>query len=140
MQEIILIVLMWIVTICMYISYIPQLYKLLKTKQSEDISAVSWILWSVSALCDTAYSIILGRPELIVASVSELLLNVAVLVFTVKYNKCVWFINDLDDVGGKSYTKSCDMKKAFYCNKFELPLRCDCCGKLIKTREILRER
>lgn len=78
---------MWIVTVCDYISYAPQLLKLIKTKKSEDISVGSWILWTISSICDAAYAILLGRYELIVASSSGLALNGLVLILTIYYGK-----------------------------------------------------
>lgn len=79
--------LMWVVTICDYIAYIPQLHKLVKTKKSEDIAGGSWILWTVSSACDVTYSILLGRYELVVAAVSGLLLNSLVFILAFHYNK-----------------------------------------------------
>ena len=48
MREIVMQLLMWVVVICDYIAYIPQLHKLIKTKRSEDISRGSWILWTIN--------------------------------------------------------------------------------------------
>ena len=86
MNEIILIITMWTVTICTYISYIPQIVKLIKTKKSEDLSVLSWCLWSVSSLSNLIYSIVLGRLELIIASLSEFLMIIITLVLTIWYN------------------------------------------------------
>ena len=44
MRDIVLYITMWIVTITMYVSYVPQIYKIIKTKKSEDLSVNSWIL------------------------------------------------------------------------------------------------
>lgn len=89
MKEIILLITMWIVTACTYISYIPQIVKLIKTKKSEDLSIVSWILWTVSSLANFVYSVVLGRHELIIASVSEFLLILVTLILTIYYGyKC----------------------------------------------------
>lgn len=85
MKEIVLVITMWTVTVCTYISYIPQLLKLARTKKSEDLSVASWILWSMSSFANLVYSIVLGRLELIVASVSEFLLILVTLVLTVYY-------------------------------------------------------
>lgn len=87
MKETLLQITMWIVTICTYISYVPQIYKLYKTKHSEDLSIQSWLLWTVSALANTMYSIVLLRVELIIASVSEALLILVVLLQTLYYNR-----------------------------------------------------
>ena len=87
MREIVLYTTMWIVTVCTYISYIPQLYKLIKTKKAEDLSITSWVLWMISSLANLIYSVLLRRFELIVASVSEFILISAVLFLTVYYTK-----------------------------------------------------
>lgn len=86
MKEIILQITMWIVIICTYISYVPQIIKLIKTKEADDLSIVSWVLWTLSAVANLIYSIILTRAELIISSVSEVGLMLAVLVLTVYYN------------------------------------------------------
>ena len=86
MKEIILVVTMWIVTICTYISYVPQIVKLLKTKKSEDLSITRWCLWSISSLANLVYSIILGRWELVIASISEFLLILVTLILTIWHN------------------------------------------------------
>lgn len=86
MRELVLNITMWIVTVCTYISYMPQIVKLLKTKKSEDLSVASWVLWTISAIANLVYSIVLGRVELIIASLSDFLLIALVLVLTVYYN------------------------------------------------------
>lgn len=86
MRELVLNITMWIVTVCTYISYMPQIVKLLKTKRSEDLSVASWVLWTISAIANLVYSIVLGRVELIIASLSDFLLISLVLILTVYYN------------------------------------------------------
>lgn len=48
-------ILMLIVTICTYISYVPQIVKLVRTKKSEDISIGSWTLWVTSSVASLSY-------------------------------------------------------------------------------------
>lgn len=86
MREFVLNITMWVVTVCTYISYMPQIIKLLKTKKSEDLSVVSWVLWTISAIANLVYSVVLGRVELIIASLSDFLLIALVLILTVYYN------------------------------------------------------
>lgn len=74
-----------IVTITTYISYVPQIYKLFVTKKSEDISIASWVLWTISAVANTVYSILLMRVELMIASVSEMVLIAVILILTYIY-------------------------------------------------------
>lgn len=52
MKEIVLQILMWIVTGCLYVSYLPQIVKILRTKKAEDLSKASWVLWSISSIAD----------------------------------------------------------------------------------------
>lgn len=85
MKEVILQILMWIVTCCLYVSYFPQIVKILRTKKAEDLSKASRVLWSISSIADFTYSILLGRVELIIASGSEFALNFTVLFLTVYY-------------------------------------------------------
>lgn len=33
---------MWVVTCCLYVSYFPQIVKILRTKKAEDLSKASW--------------------------------------------------------------------------------------------------
>lgn len=86
MKDMMLVILMGTVTVCSYISYIPQITKLIKTKKAEDLSICSWVLWTASALADLLYSLILGRVELMIASISEFLLISVTLVLTVYYD------------------------------------------------------
>lgn len=76
---------MWVVTCCLYVSYFPQIVKILRTKKAEDLSKASWVLWSISSIADFTYSILFGRVELIIASGSEFALNFSVLFLTVYY-------------------------------------------------------
>lgn len=85
MKDLILLITMWIVTICTYISYVPQIVKILKTKSSEDISVWSWVLWTLSSFCNFIYSVVLGRSELVIAGVSELFLTAVVLLLSLLY-------------------------------------------------------
>lgn len=38
---------MIVVTLCTYVAYVPQLYKILKTRCAEDLAVFSRILWCV---------------------------------------------------------------------------------------------
>ena len=51
-------ILLTIVSICTFISYFPQIVKCLKTKQAEDLSVWSWVLWVISSLSYSLYAIL----------------------------------------------------------------------------------
>lgn len=90
MREFWLVSTMWVVTVCTFISYFPQLLKMFRTKKVEDLSYGSWILWSVGAIANLVYSILLGRLELIVSSACEAFLILATLVMMLYYT----YMND----------------------------------------------
>lgn len=73
-------------TTIMYISYIPQLYTLIKRKTSDDISKGSWCLWVTAAVLDTIYAVLLGKLSLIFYSGTELVLTIAVLFLSLYYS------------------------------------------------------
>ena len=56
-----------------------------KNKKAEDLSVMSWMLWTVSAFANLLYSLLLGRCELIIASISEFLLIVTTFFLTIHY-------------------------------------------------------
>ena len=87
MTEFILVALMGVITVCAYIGYVPQIIRLLKTKESKDLSIPSWIIWIISTTCGSIYSIILKRPEMVVMYISELTLSAIILYFIIKYRK-----------------------------------------------------
>lgn len=77
--------LLLIVSITTFISYLPQIVKLIKTKKSEDISVMSWILWVLGSGCYSISTFINGDTMLIIAGLTELLLEGTVLVLTLRY-------------------------------------------------------
>lgn len=87
MKDTILILLMGIVTVCSYIGYVPQLVKLIRTKNSEGLSSASWIIFIVSLFCCVAYAVILGRWELLMSYGSELGLSLIILFLIYRYRK-----------------------------------------------------
>lgn len=81
-------VLLGIVSICTFISYLPQTLKLIKTKKSADLSVSSWILWVVSSLSYTLYAIIISKDfMLIFETVLELAFCLIILILAILYRK-----------------------------------------------------
>ena len=81
-------ILLGIVTFCTFVSYLPQAIEIIKTKSSEDISIISWILWVISSLCYTSYAIFFsGTGMLILGAIVELFFAVLILVLTIIYDK-----------------------------------------------------
>ena len=81
-------ILLGIVSICTFISYLPQTLKLIKTKKSEDLSIQSWILWVVSSVSYTLYAVIVSKDFMLIFETSlELTFCLIILVLAIKYRK-----------------------------------------------------
>ena len=63
-------ILLGIVSICTFTSYLPQTLKLIKTKKSEDLSIQSWILWVVSSVSYTLYAVIVSKDFMLIFETS----------------------------------------------------------------------
>ena len=68
-------------------SYLPQIYKLIKTKSAEDLSLSMWVIYVLGDVCLLAYSI--GTGDLIFTALFALfsLENLIVLYLTYLYRK-----------------------------------------------------
>lgn len=81
-------ILLAIVSLCTFISYLPQTIKLIKTKKSEDISIQSWILWVLSSLSYTIYAIIISKDVMLIFETClELFFCLIILILSIKYRK-----------------------------------------------------
>jgi uncharacterized protein with PQ loop repeat len=81
------IVLMGMITICAYISYFPQIYRLMKKKHSGDLSITTWSIAIYSDICGTVYSILIQRYDLLSMYASKLVLATIILVLILVYRK-----------------------------------------------------
>lgn len=80
------------ITIAGFISYLPQIIRMIKTKSSEDISISTWLIWAMNS---TLYLIYMQLSEvtiwLILSQVAEVVLigltTILVVVFRVKRKK-----------------------------------------------------
>lgn len=78
--------LLGIVSICTFISYFPQIVKLLKNKKSDDLSIPSWILWAISSLSYTIYAILVSKDVMLIFETSlELSFCLLILLLTIRY-------------------------------------------------------
>ena len=81
-------ILMSVVTTCTIISYLPQLIKLLKTKNSRDLSISSWLLWVVSFFFYSLYAILVAKDILLIMqALLELGFCCAILFLIIIYKK-----------------------------------------------------
>lgn len=81
-------VLLAIVSFCTFISYLPQVIEIIKTKSSEDISITSWIFWVVSSLAYTLYAVIYSESAMLIFETClELFFYLLILTLTIIYDK-----------------------------------------------------
>lgn len=80
-------ILLSIVSACTFISYFPQILKLLKTKSSNDLSINSWVLWVISSTAYTLYAIIVRDACMIFQTSLELFFCLTILLLAVIYRK-----------------------------------------------------
>lgn len=81
-------ILLGIVSICTFISYFPQIVKCLKTKQAEDLSIWSWILWVMSSLAYTLYAIICTNSFMLIFETAlELSFCLIILICAIIFRK-----------------------------------------------------
>ncbi len=79
-------ILLGIVSICTFISYFPQIVKSLRTKQTEDLSIGSWLLWVASSLSYTIYAILCTNSfMLIFETAMELTFCVIILICAIVF-------------------------------------------------------
>lgn len=79
-------ILLGIVSICTFISYLPQTIKLIKTKKSNDLSIQSWILWVTSSLSYTIYAVLVSKDAMLIFETGlELSFCLIILVLAIKY-------------------------------------------------------
>ena len=79
-------ILLGIVSICTIISYLPQTIKLIKTKQSNDLSINSWVLWATSSLAYTLYAILCSKDFMLILETRlELTFCLIILLLALKY-------------------------------------------------------
>lgn len=80
-------ILLFIVSGCTMVSYLPQIFKLMKFKSAEGISIFSWVLWVFSSLCYFGYAILSNDIMLIISCSLTLVFCLIVLTLSIHYDK-----------------------------------------------------
>lgn len=85
------------ITIVGFISYIPQIVRLIKQKSSEDVSVVTWVIWTVNS---ALYLLYLHLSEvtkwLIFSQTVEVILIFITLLTVLFFRFRVWFLAKTD--------------------------------------------
>jgi len=75
----------YIAAILTTIAFLPQVYKIWKTKSTKDISLVMFILFSIWILLWLIYWLLLSSYPIIIANIITFILSVIILYFKLKY-------------------------------------------------------
>ena len=79
--------LLGIVTACTFISYLPQAIKIIRTKEAEDLSIHTLILWVVSSLAYVLYAFLCSNEIMLKVETSvEFFFCLLILVLAELYN------------------------------------------------------
>ena len=84
MQSIISLFLISVYTALEFISYIPQIVKIIKTKHADDLSLASWASWVISDVCYLLY-VLLESPEIGVIFTASLSLFFVIFVYVLTF-------------------------------------------------------
>lgn len=68
------------------VCYVPQIYKLYRTKEGKDVSAKSYMLFACNTLLLLIYSSLKGEPIFIITSATSLAQNLLVLYLKHMYD------------------------------------------------------
>lgn len=80
-------ILLGIVTACTFISYLPQTIKIIRTKEAEDLSIHTLILWVVSSLAYVLYAFLCSNEIMLKVETSvEFFFCLLILVLAELYN------------------------------------------------------
>ncbi len=81
-------ILLGIVSLCTMISYLPQAVKILNTKEADDLSKSSWIIWVISSFSYTLYAVLCTKEFMLIFETTlEFIFCLLILVLTIKYSK-----------------------------------------------------
>lgn len=81
-------ILLGIVSFCTFISYFPQVVKLIRTRKSADLSIGSWALWVTSSLAYTIYAVVISGDFMLIFETSlELFFCLIILILAEKYKE-----------------------------------------------------
>ncbi|MFP4370175.1 MAG: SemiSWEET transporter [Candidatus Kapaibacterium sp.] len=72
---------------CTTSAFVPQVVKIIQTKQARDISLVMYLIFTLGLILWLTYGIIIGSWPVIMANLVTLLLAGLVIFYKIKYDK-----------------------------------------------------
>lgn len=75
----------FLAAICTTASFVPQAIKIIKTKRTQDISLVMYVVFNTGLFLWLAYGILLGEAPIIISNVVTLIFTLIILVLKIRY-------------------------------------------------------
>jgi MtN3 and saliva related transmembrane protein len=69
---------------CTTVCFIPQAIKLIRTRHTEGVSLLMYIVFTIGVAFWLAYGVLLGRPPMIIANAITLMLTCAILYILIQ--------------------------------------------------------
>ncbi len=71
--------------ICTTVSFLPQAIRIIRSKETRDISLLTYILLDVGVLMWLVYGIMLGKMPIILANGATLVLTTVILILKIRF-------------------------------------------------------
>ena len=68
-------------------AFLPQLIKTLKTKKADDVSLITFIMFSIGVLCWIIYGYKISSIPILIANLITLILNLLILISKIYFSK-----------------------------------------------------
>jgi len=75
----------WVATILLTICAIPQLCKILKTKNVRDVSVKMWWAYFIGHLFAITYAYLIQQPPLLIKYGVNIIISIIIIIFYYKY-------------------------------------------------------
>jgi len=69
------------------VSFIPQIIKIYSTKNVEDLSLITFSVFSLGVFLWLIYGILIKEPPIIIANIATLIFIVTILIMKIRYDK-----------------------------------------------------
>jgi len=75
----------FVAAICTTISFLPQVIKIIKTKETKDISLLMYIILNIGIFLWLIYGFLISEPPIIVANGIVFILGLLILILKIKH-------------------------------------------------------
>ena len=73
--------------ICTTVSFVPQIVKILKTREAKDVSLCMYVIFTFGVVLWLAYGLLIQKLPVIIANIVALVLCSCILIARIKYGR-----------------------------------------------------